>query len=135
MKLLLLLNRHHWQLPSTSLRQLPTMPVITRCEVGIYALQEFDGWLVIRVLRYEFAVNGEVEDFAFGLFDCVLQIGFALLYLVNQGKPFSISITMRCCSERGGKGIKVFTIISFDILGCAPPPPFAINPFLCDNKK
>ena len=34
------------------------------------------------------AVNGEVEDFAFGLFDCVLQIGFALLYLVNQGKPF-----------------------------------------------
>ena len=64
------------------------MPVITRSEVGIYALQEFNGWLVIRVLRYEFAVNGEVEDFAFGLFDCVLQIGFALLYLVNQGKPF-----------------------------------------------
>ena len=52
-----------------------------------------------------------------------------------KANHFSISITMRCCSERGGKGIKVFTIISFDILGCAPPPPFAINPFLCDNKK
>ena len=52
-----------------------------------------------------------------------------------KANHFSISITIRCCSLRGGKGIKVFTIISFDILGCAPPPPFAINSFLWDNKK
>ena len=45
------------------------MPVITRCKIGIYALEQFDGRLIIRVLRDKFSVNGEVEDFAFGLLD------------------------------------------------------------------
>ena len=49
------------------------MPDITRCEVGIYALQQLNGWLVIRVLRNEFPLNGEVKDFAFGLLDNCLQ--------------------------------------------------------------
>ena len=64
------------------------MPVITRCEVRIYALQEFNGWLIVRVLRHKFTVNGKVEDFGFGLFDYCLQIDFTLFYLVYQSKPF-----------------------------------------------
>ena len=63
------------------------MPVITRCEVGINALQKFNGWLVIRVLWYEFTMNGEVEDFTLGLFDCSLQIRFSIFNDVNQRKP------------------------------------------------
>ena len=59
------------------------MPVITRCEVGIDALQQFNGWLVIRVLRYKFAMNGKVKDFAFGLFDDGLQITFTIFDYVN----------------------------------------------------
>ena len=34
--------------------------------------QQFNGWLIIRILRYEFAVNGKVEDSAFSLFDSCL---------------------------------------------------------------
>ena len=45
------------------------MPVITRCKIGVYALEQFDGGLIIRVLGYEFSVNGEVKDFALGLLD------------------------------------------------------------------
>jgi type I restriction enzyme M protein len=52
--------------------QLCIMPVITRCEVGIYALQQFNGWLVIRILRHEFAVNSKIEDFTFCLLDSCL---------------------------------------------------------------
>ena len=63
------------------------MPVITRCEVGIYALEQFDGRLIIRVLGYKFSVNGEVKDFTFGLLYDALQVSFALLYLVNKGEP------------------------------------------------
>ena len=48
------------------------MSVITRCEVGIYALQQFNGRFVIRVLRHEFAVNGEVKDFTLNLLDSCL---------------------------------------------------------------
>ena len=48
------------------------MPVITRSEVGIYTLQQFDGWLIIWVLWYEFAMNSKVKDFALDLLDCCL---------------------------------------------------------------
>gem|GEM_PF-3501526 len=63
------------------------MPVITRCIVEIYALEQFDGRLIIRVLGYEFSVNGKVKNFALGLLDCGLQVSFTLFYLVNQRKP------------------------------------------------
>ena len=63
------------------------MPVITRCEVGIYAFQQFDSWLIVRILRHKFTVNGKVEDFGFGLFDYCLQIDFILFYLAYQSKP------------------------------------------------
>ena len=59
------------------------MPVITRCEVGIDALQEFNGWLIIWVLRYKFPMNGKVKDFALGLFYYSLQITFTILDYVN----------------------------------------------------
>ena len=48
------------------------MPVITRCEVGIYALEQFDGWFIIRVLGYEFSMNSKVKNLAFDLLDCSL---------------------------------------------------------------
>lgn len=63
------------------------MPVITRCKIGIYACQEFNGWFVVRVLRHKFTVNGKVKDFALGLLNSFLQVDFALIYLVNQSKP------------------------------------------------
>lgn len=48
------------------------MPVITRCEAGIDTLQQFNGWLIIRVLWNKTALDGKVENFALGLLDCVL---------------------------------------------------------------
>ena len=45
------------------------MPVITRSEVGINALQQFNGWLIIWVLWSEFPMNSKVKNLAFGLFD------------------------------------------------------------------
>ena len=49
------------------------MRVITSdFRLGIDAFEKFAGRLVRRVLGYEFAVNGEVENFRFGLFDCFL---------------------------------------------------------------
>ena len=45
------------------------MGVITSYfSLWIDAFEQFAGWLVIRVLRYKFAVNGEVEDFGFCYF-------------------------------------------------------------------
>jgi len=36
-------------------------------------------------------------------------------------------LIIRICSAFGGKGMYVLTIFSFDMLGCAPPPPNFIN--------
>ena len=38
------------------------------------------------------------------------------------------------CSSVGGKGKKVCVIFSLEILGCAPPSPFFMKRFRCDNK-
>ena len=59
------------------------MPVITRCEVGIYALQKFNGWLIVRILWHKFSVNGEVKDFTLSLLDSCLQIIFFILDNIN----------------------------------------------------
>ncbi len=63
------------------------MPVITSdfC-FRIDAFQQFNSRLVIRVLRYKFAMNGKVEDCALGLFDCSLQIIFIILDYVQLRK-------------------------------------------------
>ncbi len=60
------------------------MPVITRCEIWIYALQKFNGRLVIRVLWDKFAMNGKVKDFAFWLLYDGLQIFLAVLYNIQR---------------------------------------------------
>ena len=59
------------------------MPVITRCKAGIYTFQEFNGWFIIRILRYEFSMNGKVKNFVFGLLDNVLQIILPILDNIN----------------------------------------------------
>ena len=59
------------------------MPVITSdFSFRVDTFKQFRGWLVIRVLWHKFTVNGEVEDFAFGLLDDCLQVRFVLFYLV-----------------------------------------------------
>ena len=51
--------------------QLLIMPVIRNdFSLRIDALEQFAGRLVIRVLVYEFAMNGEVKNLIFNLFDC-----------------------------------------------------------------
>ena len=59
------------------------MPVITRCEIGIYTLQKINGRLVIRVLGNKFPVDGEVKNFALSLFDGCLQVVFVVLDNIN----------------------------------------------------
>ena len=53
----------------------------------IDAFEQFGGWLVIRILGNELAMNGEVEDFGLGLVDCYLQFVFAIVNGINNAQP------------------------------------------------
>ena len=81
------------------------MPVIrSNLSLGIDALEQFACRLVCRVLRDEFAVNGEVEDFGLGLliFSCNFSLLFPILS-TNDNKCSTLS-TIRFCSCKGGNG-------------------------------
>ena len=52
----------------------------------IDAFEQFAGRLVVRVLRYKFAVNGEVEDFTLCLFNTSLQIRLSFIQGIYKFK-------------------------------------------------
>ena len=70
------------------LRQLAILGGITSdFSLWIDTFEQFAGWLVIRVLRYKFAVNGEVEDFGLCLNNCFLQIRFSTFNNIYKQHP------------------------------------------------
>ena len=60
------------------------MPVIRYgYDLRIDAFEQFTGRLVCRVLGYEFAVNGEVENFGFCQTNNFLYSSFAFFDFIN----------------------------------------------------
>ena len=60
------------------------MPVISYdFSLWIDAFEQFAGRLIIRVLRYKFAMNGVVEDFVFRLLNSCLQTILSIFNNIN----------------------------------------------------